>query len=292
MDASTPHTIQSNATMVDTLKAMRRLALEAQRDLETRRLVERICENVAQGDYASEVLAIYYWVCRNIRYMRDPPGVELVKTPRQLIRTKAGDCDDMATLLAAMLMLAGNTTQFAIAGFSPQPSFSHVYVEVKTPHGMFVVDPVANRDTAKMLRNVKHHKVIPIATGAMDAGVGRVDALVAKDREAPMRHVGPQGGNVFSVFDYGRGLYSYYEGPATQLPATGRFRQPSSTTAFGAAPESFAPALPPGSRLVGEGEEPRGTIAAGATGSLNIPSWLVWFGAGATAAVVVRRVFK
>lgn len=296
MNAKTPHTIKSNASMTDTLKAMRKATLDARRDLEVRALVEKICENIAQGDYAGEVLAIYHWVCRHIRYMRDPPGVELVKTPRQLLATKAGDCDDMATLLAAMLMLAGNSVRFAIAGFSAGESYSHVYVEVMTPHGVIVVDPVANRDTAKMLGDMRHRKVFPVSEGgALDAGVGRAPALVSKDNEPSLRHIGPSGGNVYSVFDYDTGLYAYYEGPQTQLPATGRFRVPTAMTEHGAAPESFAGALPAGAKRVGDGEVPRGIIATAPVGMIPFEvtkEKLFWFGAGAATGLLIARTFS
>lgn len=295
MDNATPHTIKPNATMVDTLKAMRKAALDARRDLTVRGLVEKICENVAQGDYAGEVLAIYYWVCRNIRYMRDPPGVEMVKIPRKLLETRAGDCDDIATLLASMLMLAGNTVRFAVAGFTPHESYGHVYVEVVTPHGVIAVDPVANRDTGKMLRDIRHRKTFPVSEqGAMDAGVGRAPALSAKDHDAPMRHVGPGGGNVYSVYDYDRGLYRYYEGEATPLPSTGRFRRPDATGALGAPPEQYAAPLPASARAIGEGEVARGVLASTtvAPSALIPSSKLAWFAVGAGAGLLAAKLFS
>jgi predicted transglutaminase-like cysteine proteinase len=239
--------------MLDTLKAMSKVAHAGKKDLEVRRLVEKICEGLAEGDYAGEVLAINYWVKQHIRYMRDPDGVEFLKTPRKLLETRAGDCDDIATLLAAMLMAAGNSVAFTIASFAPgPPAFSHVYVEVATPHGAIVIDPVANRDTRKMLHDITVKASFPLnrAPGTMDAGVG------------DLPHVTKDGGKIYSVFDYNRGMYDYYKGPAGTIPATGRFRKPRRALRFGVVPEDIAAPLPFSAQKIGTGKEPRGLIAA------------------------------
>jgi hypothetical protein len=66
---------------------------------------------------------------------------------------------------------------------------------------------------------------------------------------------------IFSVFNYDKGRYRYYEGVAG-TPATGFFRkakQPALNGGF--APEAFAVTLPAGARFVGEGAMPKGYIA-------------------------------
>ena len=271
MNRATPSRLIPNARMTDTLAAMKRLASEGKKDLEVRRLVEQLNANVAEGDYASELLSVYYWVKQNIRYMRDPAGVEMLKTPRKLLETKAGDCDDIATLLAAMYMALGNTVQFAIASFRPgAPAFSHVFVEVITPWGPVVFDPVANRVTGEMLGNIQHKKAIPLGVGDMGAGVGSLGRLAA--------HISPGGGgNVYSVFDYHRNLYDYYEAPTGMIPATGRFRKPVRTMKFGIVPKDLAASFPSGARKIGSGPDPRGIIAAkngspSLLGALRMPS--------------------
>lgn len=141
---------------------MRRFAHKGKEDLEVRRLVEQLTERLAQGDYASEVLAIYYWCCQNIRYMRDIHRVEFLKEPRKLIETGSGDCDDIATLLAAMLMSCGNQCRFVLVGLTSKNAPSHVYVEVRTPGGWVTLDPVANRETAQMHRQERFRKEVPV----------------------------------------------------------------------------------------------------------------------------------
>ena len=162
MNRLTPTRSISNPTLRDVTSAMVSFAHKGKKDLEVRRLCEQICSELAQGDYAGECLAIYHWVCQNIRYMRDIHDVEFVKEPGQLLKTRAGDCDDMATLLAAMLMAMGNRCDFVLARFNGSPIPSHVYVRVLSPKGPIVLDPVANRDTGRMLKQLTGFQVVAV----------------------------------------------------------------------------------------------------------------------------------
>lgn len=162
MNRLTPTRSISNPTLGDVTRAMVEFAHKGKQDLEVRRLCEIVCEDLAQGDYAGECLAIYYWVCQNIRYMRDIHDVEFVKEPARVLETRSGDCDDMATLLAAMLMAMGNRCDFVLASFNGAAVPSHVYVRVYSPKGPIVLDPVANRDTGKMLGELTSASTVPV----------------------------------------------------------------------------------------------------------------------------------
>ena len=152
MNRNPPPRLIKNADMYQTLAAMKEQAHKGKKDLTVRSLVENLCKDLPSGDYASEVLACYYWVCRNIRYMRDIDKVEFLKSPARLLATGTGDCDDMSTLLAAMLMACGNQCRFVIVGFKPAPpaNFTHVFVQAKTPQGWVTLDPVSNKITKDM----------------------------------------------------------------------------------------------------------------------------------------------
>lgn len=280
MNQNTPHKLIRNATMAQTIAAMKRLALEGRSSLRIRSLVEQITLPLASGDYTSEVLAIYYWVCQNVRYIRDPDNVEMVKTADKILETRTGDCDDMAILLASLCMAAGNPCDFVLAGFAPG-SLSHVYCAVRTPFGLMVLDPVANRVTGEMLSDMKSFRVERITQGAgtVDAGIGQPS------------HIGAAGGNLYSVFDYHRQVFDYYEGPSKPLPATGKYRAPTKKQSLGIVPEAFAAPLPAGARKVGEGKEARGVVA---TTGLNAPvrvnkDLIMGLALGATAVVLWYR---
>jgi transglutaminase-like putative cysteine protease len=144
-----------------TIAEMRRLALAAQTDWPLRRLVERICRGLEAKDYLSELAALYYFVCRHIRYQRDPLTVELVKTPMATLRTGVGDCDDIATLLAAMALLCGSDARLVTASFKRRGPFTHVFCEALDPKTKrwVTLDPVAGPQAGQMLRRIREYKV-------------------------------------------------------------------------------------------------------------------------------------
>lgn len=73
------------------------------------------------------------WVSRNVRYVRDPAGVELLHDPRLIARAIKdkrlvyGDCDDMSMFLGALLKSVGLRPTFRAVGYNGRP-FQHVYV--------------------------------------------------------------------------------------------------------------------------------------------------------------------
>ncbi len=115
----------------DTLAAMIRAARLASTTLEIRDLAERIVNLVADKDYAGEIAAIQRWVRQNIRYTRDPITTETLKLPYALLEARHGDCDDQATLVAALAMSIGFPARFIAIGLEAPGSFEHVYAEVQ-----------------------------------------------------------------------------------------------------------------------------------------------------------------
>lgn len=159
MDALTPHWLHQRTNLTQVVSYMRRFAREATTDTFVLGRARKICAHLQSGDYNSEILALYQWVHQNIRYIPDPDGVELVQTPKRTIQERAGDCDDMATLLAGMLMCVGKRCRFALVGFHEGSPPSHVFVEVVTPSGWITLDPVANKETVDMLSRVSTKKL-------------------------------------------------------------------------------------------------------------------------------------
>ncbi len=158
----TPKKVINDPGLEQVVGYMRKFAHQGARDPDIIAINRRVCRNLQSGDYGGECLAAYYWVCSNVRYMRDPYGVELVQWPIRTVDTGAGDCDDMATLLAAMCMALGNQCRFALVGFSPGGPPTHVYCEVRTPSGFKVLDPVAKGDIDGMLGRVRFKKLVNV----------------------------------------------------------------------------------------------------------------------------------
>lgn len=114
-----------------------------------RAVTEKVCEGIDQHDYTSEVAAIYYWVCATISYRRDPWDVELVKSPALVLKSRAADCDEIATLLAAMCMTMGNPCRFCVVSFEKGVP-SHVFCQTYVGGKWVTVDPVAGPNTHEM----------------------------------------------------------------------------------------------------------------------------------------------
>ena len=159
-----------------TVEAIRSAALQAQNDFNLRALAEQICGEIRPKDYLSEALALYNFVEARTRYMRDPRTVELVKEVRipvqQLMtgQTPQLDCDDMAALLAALILVTGGscrivTVAFKNIIFNGEQQYSHVFVQFLEPktNTWITLDPVAGRSTNKMLKQAIIAKVWPIA---------------------------------------------------------------------------------------------------------------------------------
>lgn len=81
-----------------------------------------------QKDFYGEAKAMHNFVQNHIRYVRDIADTEVIQTPLKTLEYGQGDCDDKATLLAAMLESIGHITRFHAVGFQTG-KISHVLLE-------------------------------------------------------------------------------------------------------------------------------------------------------------------
>ena len=65
-------------------------------------------KRVPPKSYLGEIRALFEWVQANIRYTKDPFRLELLHSARRMLELRAGDCDDMAILLGALLEAVGH----------------------------------------------------------------------------------------------------------------------------------------------------------------------------------------
>lgn len=146
-------------TPQETLRVMRKLALDAQGDVALRELAEKITSGLIDKDYVSEYAAVLNWVRKNVRYVRDPVTIEQVKTPRAVLETRSGDCDDKAVLISALIGHLGGRSRFSAGAFKRAPSgrpiLAHVWCEAHDPasNAWIVLDPVPGRRVHQMLGN-------------------------------------------------------------------------------------------------------------------------------------------
>lgn len=88
-----------------------------------------ITRNVASRDYHAEIQAIFDWVKKNIRFRGE--FKEFLQSPVVTLELRAGDCDDHATLLAALLRTLGHRVRFRTVATGGGRDFTHVYLQVQ-----------------------------------------------------------------------------------------------------------------------------------------------------------------
>lgn len=120
------------------LQRLRQLVDGARRDPRFRALALQVVRGVREKDTIGEIAAVSEFT-RRMRYTRDPYGVELFTDPRILAgqlaggQLAAGDCDDHATLTAALCETLGHPTRFAVGGSrnGNRTNWQHIWTEVE-----------------------------------------------------------------------------------------------------------------------------------------------------------------
>lgn len=117
---------------IATLKHMRDFVDDSQRNPEqiVRSKALDLVSGLPPRKWFAEIDALHRFVRDQIRYVRDPVDYELVQSPEKTLEIRQGDCDDKATLLAALLKSTGHPARFIAVGFNGD-AFSHVLVQTK-----------------------------------------------------------------------------------------------------------------------------------------------------------------
>ncbi len=122
----------------NTLQKMKRIVNDSIRNYYVRRWAEKMVENTPEdGSDTTRVHAIYDYLATYTRYLKDPWGLELLKTPLvslQLLdigETPSLDCDDLTILAMSLLKSIGFRVGFRATSYRPDKKFSHVYGLVK-----------------------------------------------------------------------------------------------------------------------------------------------------------------
>lgn len=159
---SHPATIRSGVLgSLDTLGNMKEAVRRSLRDPRVLEAGAMIVRPAMPRDRDTQAMLLRGWLARHLRFLNDPPSVELVRSPEYLLDrigrdgVAQGDCDDMAVLGAALAMAAGMRARFVAVGFrGPRGPLSHVFTEVLANTGWKELDvskepgrpvPVASR---------------------------------------------------------------------------------------------------------------------------------------------------
>lgn len=129
-----------------TIREMVRLIQRGRADPEVRRLAVEILRQAGarprrERDQAE---ALFRWVQRNVRYQRDPVGVEMLSDARTLLsRDLEGDCDDMSVALCSLLESVGIPSALRVG--RRRGRWAHVWVQAQTVDGDIDLDPSNDR---------------------------------------------------------------------------------------------------------------------------------------------------
>lgn len=74
---------------------------------------------------------IWNFIKTNIRYEKDRPGYEEVRTPARFIADGFGDCDDMSVFAASVLLALGLKPFFYVVAFNGNAHPGHIYVGIE-----------------------------------------------------------------------------------------------------------------------------------------------------------------
>jgi hypothetical protein len=164
-----PTVIRPYGGPADTVREMIRAITGPRGEQSTlvRSVKDHIIRNVQPKDYLSEILAVRNFVHEKCKYSNDALGVEQVQDPErqcdQIIKygKVVDDCDDAATLMAALMRQLGRETEIVIVGFGAEGHYTHVFIRVKEPKsGKWIVcDVVAGTDEESMLRRVTTYQI-------------------------------------------------------------------------------------------------------------------------------------
>ena len=148
----------------DTLETMRQQAWgdRGERSMLVRELTERVVRDVWPKDYLGEMLAIRNFATTRLRYTNDQQHVELVRDPENIAERVLRDgvalldCDELAEMIATMVMQVGREAEFFVVGFEAPGDYSHVLCSaVESKSGQRVcLDPVAGTQEREMLGRV------------------------------------------------------------------------------------------------------------------------------------------
>jgi len=122
-----------------------RLAPEDARDPDVARWARRAVAGIPRGRYIQRARALLGAIRRDVRFVRDPPGAELVRHPRDTLAGKRGDCDCQSRLLGAAMHAIGEFPRYVVVSTLDPAEPDHIFPEMWSPAGWITIDSAANR---------------------------------------------------------------------------------------------------------------------------------------------------
>lgn len=291
--------LQGEPGTKQTIQLMRKLVDSAVSDQRFVRFAKEIVRGVLPYNDIGEASAVYEWVKRSIRYTKDPVTKETLYPPLELLKLRAGDCDDIAMLMGAIMIALGYPARLVTIAASPEnpEEFSHVYLEAEVPPGsgqwvamdaarpgaQFGLEPpVYFRKRAWSLTDDSYADLSGCGCNSNGSSVGR-SKFAGLAGVATMNGFGQDGTDWTGILQT-----TIQETPALIAAASGApslYRTPSSTVATGPY-ASYATPYTPGAGLPGAGYQYPGQPSASLSADMPI---LILLGIGALLLLGGRK---
>ncbi len=138
-----------DAGAADSIGDMRAIVDRALKDPQVYILARQIVQPVPAYNDRAELQALFNWVQQNIRFVKGVMGKQSLQTVEATLAMRAGQCTDLASLLAALAMSIGYPARFVAVATDPTApdQFSHIYTEVQIEGEWIPVD-AAREDAA------------------------------------------------------------------------------------------------------------------------------------------------
>jgi len=171
-EAGTDRTVGRIMSLVDESLTSPIVRLQALSILKSDRHTQKGARAVAR--------ALYLWVRNNIRFIADPSDLETVQSPEVTLRLRAGDCDDHAGLMAALLKSVGIDVRFKVLGQDAE-DFQHIYVEALVD-GQWLPYDTTTKSAFMQPPTMPAQKVYP-----MQGEIAMINSLSANSSVLPVK---------------------------------------------------------------------------------------------------------
>jgi hypothetical protein len=121
---------------------------------------------------------IWYWIKDNIKYKRDPKGVQYIKSPARTIWDGYGDCKTYSIVAMSILHHLGIKAKFRFTSYSDEKPLHHVYVVIPHGKGEILLDAVWHTFNSEKTPIIKKRDIMPeIYEVAGVAAVGEIGEI-------------------------------------------------------------------------------------------------------------------
>lgn len=145
-----PHTIDGNMklkvvnvrTLDQRVKYIQQMAMKGRDDPRIRALAVKIVSKkcgrkfcINEKDYVSEVRAIFEYMRKHVRYVRDNVNRDTFQSAYRTLEFGGGDCDDYSITMGALLEAIGYPIKLRVIQTHDADDWNHIYIIVGIPPG-------------------------------------------------------------------------------------------------------------------------------------------------------------